>query len=377
MGVSRVGSSLLPEVGTAQIFGLVATDQTQEKKNPHSVLSPIWMTPNQVTFIQATASDAMSVRRCAQKIVNGQPEVGCSAERIAQGFTCRTPPVRGTVNGATQGAVVSGRVEDTAAISAPCYGTDCSSMCGWTSLHGPFWQEPNGALDPSKPDFYGTALRLYAKDGQMNRSMIAAPRPGESTGTPGGTYECTNLRKLAQPPPDKCVFFAFNVQDQTGTSYNTQTVIGMPSLDVMSGFIGNVAQDSVLDIGDRLNFIMNGSNNVLVQSHAEPAYPLKVGPMKGEAMAYTCNGWSPTYLVRDQYAAGDIELVAAGIARDARCWITGVSGAWSTTRSGGSVQPFAEIYRQGGALRLRVQPSIGNSDHVGAWASCVLTDGTP
>ncbi len=60
--------------------------------------------------------------------------------------------------------------------------------------------------------------------------------------------------------------------------------------------------------------------------------------------------------------------------KNARCFISGLSGAWSSTRSGGALQPYAQIYvGPAGDLRMRVSPSdLGMPvDRVGANASCI------
>ena len=60
--------------------------------------------------------------------------------------------------------------------------------------------------------------------------------------------------------------------------------------------------------------------------------------------------------------------------QQARSFISGLSGAWSSTRAGGTLQPYAQIYvGPTGDLRMRVSPSdIGMPvDRVGANASCI------
>jgi hypothetical protein len=105
--------------------------------------------------------------------------------------------------------------------------------------------------------------------------------------------------------------------------------------------------------------------------HLNPPPPLKLGPLKGESFTNGCNGWTPTFAAKDVFTDNDVELVPAAQAGDVRCYITGIAGAWSSTRDNGKVQPFAEIYKGGGGeARLRVSPTDGN-DRVGAFASCI------
>ena len=77
------------------------------------------------------------------------------------------------------------------------------------------------------------------------------------------------------------------------------------------------------------------------------------------------------YAAREVYSDSDVELVPFPQSRDAVCFLTGISGAWSSTRAGGAEQPYAEIYLgPGDELRLRVGP-WDSTDRVGAYASCI------
>ena len=81
----------------------------------------------------------------------------------------------------------------------------------------------------------------------------------------------------------------------------------------------------------------------------------------------------PTFVVKDVYTESDVQLVASGSSRYVRCFLTGLSGAWSTSRRGGFDVPRADIYTtNSGEIRLRVSPASSEpADHVGAWASCL------
>lgn len=374
MGIGKADGTMLAS-GTAFRFGQLATAASQPMKNPHSADSPIWMLPGQVTYSPATEAQANALAKCARAIQKGEALPGCNAEQIAQGTTCRAAPVRGVVNGATRGDVVDRRTESDGPISMACEGDkNCTGMCGWTAVHGPFWQsEDNVPLTSSK--FVGTGLQLYVDGGRMRWRFVAAPRAGEKTGSPGGAYECINMNELVSPPPSSdCTVFHFDVTDPDGSRDADETRIDLPSVDVLTGFIGNVAQrrEAVHGGDDLLRVLLENGTNTLAQRHSDPPYPLKRGPLKGEAMAYTCDGWTPSYLVRDAHTTSDVELVPAGTAANARCFVTGISGAWSSTRDDGREQPFAEIYSSAGALRLRVKPSEREAaDTVTAWASCL------
>ena len=371
MGMAKVGESF-SSLGTAMRLGNFATAPTQAKKNPHSADSPIWMLPGQVTYSPAAEAQATAIAKCARAIFKGETLPGCNTEQIAQGTTCRGAPVRGVVNGETQGDVVDRRTEIDLPISMACEGDkNCTGMCGWKSMHGPFWQSEDDVPVTSNK-FVGTALQLYVDGGRMRVRSLAAPHPGEKTASPGGMYECLNMNELVSPPPSSdCTVFHFDVKDPDGSRDADETRIDLPSFDVLTGFIGNVAQrrEAVHGGDDFLRVYLANGTNVLAQQHSDPPYPLKRGPLKGEAMAYTCDGWSPTYLVRDAHTTSDIELVPPGAAANARCFITGISGAWSSTRDEGRVQPFAQIYSSAGALRMRVQPGERAPDSVTAWAS--------
>ena len=379
MGLSKIGD-LFAERGTALKLGNVATAGAQLQKNPHSVDSPIWMLPGQVTYSADAELQATAIRKCASAIAKGQVLSGCNAEQIAQGTTCRSAPVRGVVNGETRGDVVDRRTESDGPISMPCEGDrNCTGMCGWTAVHGPFWQsESDVPLTSNK--FVGTGLQLYVDAGRMRLRFVAAPVPGEKTGSPGGAYECFNMNELVSPPPSsECTVFHFDVNDPDGGRDSDDTRIDLPSVDILTGFIGNVAQrrEPVHNGDDFLRVLLANGTNVLAQQHSDSPYPLKRGPLKGEAMAYACDGWTPSYLVRDAHTTSDQELVPASAATNARCFVTGISGAWSSTRDDGRVQPFAQIYRSAGALRLRVQPGEGAADSVTAWASCLELRANP
>ncbi|MBV8976934.1 MAG: hypothetical protein JO261_07855 [Alphaproteobacteria bacterium] len=88
--------------GTARILGITATLDRQCDKNPHSAASPIWMTPGQIVFRDASGDkpqaihnllDANKIRKCALAFVgNNFDETkplpkGCSVKLFAQAFS--------------------------------------------------------------------------------------------------------------------------------------------------------------------------------------------------------------------------------------------------------------------------------------------------
>ena len=101
---------------------------------------------------------------------------------------------------------------------------------------------------------------------------------------------------------------------------------------------------------------------------------MRLSAERGELQSASCTGWTPNYLVKNKYVTNDAQLVAYPQSKNARCFISGLSGAWSSTRAGGTLQPYAQIYvGPTGDLRMRVSPSdLGMPvDRVGANASCI------
>ena len=64
MGVNNVR----PGLGTALDLGIRATAPSQAAKNPHSLDSPIWMLPGQITYLQASANAAQAIKDCASRL---------------------------------------------------------------------------------------------------------------------------------------------------------------------------------------------------------------------------------------------------------------------------------------------------------------------
>ncbi len=150
----------------------------------------------------------------------------------------------------------------------------------------------------------------------------------------------------------------------------------------MTGFIGNIAQTNGTVTTPRADFfrvLAGASNTSLSQSHAQLTGALYNGYMRGEAFAPTCTGWTPTYLSKNVYSTNDVLLLANPGASIVRCFITGLTGAWSSSRVNGILhaEPYAKVYvdPNTGNYRLAVFPNDQElplpSDRVGAYGSCI------
>jgi hypothetical protein len=174
------------------------------------------------------------------------------------------------------------------------------------------------------------------------------------------------------PDPKDCFANPFAVSDPDGTHLSQTvdaTVAGLTA-NVLSGFIGNVAQSKLDSTPDRLQVYEGGPQVLLEQRHSIPTSPLQVGPLTGESWTNGCNAWTPVYAAKDVFSTSDVQLVPPPQANDVRCFITGVTGAWSTTSNGGTVQPYAKIYT-GSAGDIRLRTSTEMEIEVGAYASCI------
>ncbi len=142
----------------------------------------------------------------------------------------------------------------------------------------------------------------------------------------------------------------------------------------LTGFLGNVSQYNEGRF-DSLQLIEDGPETILLQQHLiSSGGQFPIGPSVGEAWSFGCKDWNPRVIARHVYSSDDVFLLPAAQATKARCFITGITGAWSSTRNERRLQPFAEIYTApNGDQRLRVAPGPGQpEDRVGAYASCIL-----
>jgi hypothetical protein len=197
---------------------------------------------------------------------------------------------------------------------------------------------------------------------------------GPANAPPGGTAECSRFDEIvAVPDPKNCGSGFTSITDPDGSHASSSAdTNGIKSSNVLSGLIGNVAQLSP-DTADFLKAFETGGKVLLQQEHnLKPPSPIKLGPLTGESWTNGCGSWSPVYAAKEVFSNSDVQLVAYPKSKDVRCFITGVTGAWSSTRNSATVQPFAEIY-SGAAkdVRLRVSPGPNDHDRVGAYASCI------
>lgn len=288
----------------------------------------------------------------------------------------RKPPSSGVViNGATQSSPSSSRSDVTTPLSACTSGADCPlGFCYWKTLHGPFWQTTPADVPLGDARHRGSFARIFAEGGQWKVRAFSDPTGGPPIAPPGGTAECLAYNQIATvPDPQNCFANLFSVQDPTG-SQSSQTVdatVTGQTANVLSGFIGNVAQANV-DRPDILRVLENAGQVLLEQTHSlTPPTPIRLGPLTGESWTNGCNAWTPAYEAKEVMSNADVQLVPPAQADKVRCYINGITGAWSTTHNNGTVQPFAEIYKgPSGDIRLRIAPTEGK-DRVGAIASCL------
>ena len=363
--------------GTAQLYSRIATAATQEQKNPHSDDAPIWMKPGQTVWDPVTENQAIAVSSCATAIAvrgnnsNAPPlPVGCQSVQYGQGTSCRGGPIRAVLNGATKSSPDPGRV-DTVVDLGTCKTGKCPiGYCYWRSVHGPFWQNSKWIFPIGDAAYRGSFIRIYDEGGGWKARAFSDSTGGVANAPPGGTVECSGFNEiLAVPDANNCGSGLTSIADPSGTDLSdTADTKGIAAINILSGLIGNIAQAP----RDFLKVFDQGGKVLLAQQHSKPPSPFKLGSMQGESWAHGCGGWSPKFAVKEVFTTSDVSLVAYPQSRDVRCFITGVTGAWSSTRDGGKTQPFAEIY-SGAAkdFRLRVFPGGDGADNVGAYASCV------
>ena len=115
---------------------------------------------------------------------------------------------------------------------------------------------------------------------------------------------------------------------------------------------------------------------MLTQSHRDhDRLPQQLGPirgpLKGNSWTNGCDAWTPVYEAKDIFSTSEVQLVSPAQSENVRCFITGIAGAWSSTRNYGMTQPFAEIFKgPANDIILRVAPATA-SDRIAAFASCI------
>lgn len=298
-----------------------------------------------------------------------------------QASCSKPPPGDGTVdvNGGLQADPLGGRTDTTGTLTnCPPGSPDCPvGFCYWRAVHGPFWQITPAGTKPEDPKYRGSFLRIFAEAGQWKWRAFSDTTGMAPNAPPGGVAECVAFSDLAGVTNGNASFGSIlSVSDPNGTqgSQSINVTIGSPPENVfpLTGFIGNVAHVFEGRESDMLHVWENAGRVNLDHRHRlNPTTNYPAAPLTGESWTFGSPAWLPTYLAKDVLSMNDVELVAAANAAKARCHITGIVGAWSSTRKQGTQQPFAEILKaSSGEIRLRVWPTEG-SDRVWAYASCV------
>jgi hypothetical protein len=387
LGFSQSKGSYNVGPGTAQNFALIATAKTQAHKNPHSAASPIWMTPGQITYSSANETEAQAASACAQAIATKlnnpgapSPPQGCQFSQFGRGNTCTGAPIQAVLNGATQSTPTGGRTDVTVTLGSCSDPRQCPpGFCYWRSVHGPFWQTTPFSVPIADINYRGSFIRIFGENGFWKSRAFADTTGLPPNAPPGGTVECTIFSEIAAVPDvSKCFANQFAIVDKDGTTMSDSvdaTVAGATTADVLSGYIGNIAQTNtgaLQDQPDTLRVFESSGKVDLIQLHSlKPPSPIKLGPLKGESWTDGCVSWTANYLAKDVHTTSDVQLLDPVQTKNGRCFITGVTGAWSSTRNNATIQPFAEIYfGASNETRLHVSPTSGG-DRVGAYASCI------
>jgi hypothetical protein len=293
---------------------------------------------------------------------------------------CTRPPnrpIRVVINGATQSTPGSSR-SDTTWDLGPC--TDPNNcppgFCYWRTLHGPFWQTSDASIPLGAANYRGSFLRIYAEAGKWKADAFSDPTGLSPNAPPGGTVECTPFHQMSNVPnPASCFASLWAVADPKGTNLSVSvdaTAPGGITANLLTGYIGNVAQSNTPSPDLLRVFEQSGKVTLAARHSSTPLPPFQLGPLTGESWINGCPGWTPQFVAKDILSESDVQLVPYPQSRTVRCFITGITGAWSSTRNNATVQPFAEIY-DGAAkdVRLRVSPAGDSRDRVGAYASCI------
>jgi hypothetical protein len=355
---------------------------TQAHKNadPPNANAPIWMKPGQGVFVQASDDQSAAASACATALAtlgnnpNASLPPGCNSVQYGQGTSCRGGAIRAVLNGATQSTPGSSRVDTVVNLGA-CASKDCPiGFCYWRTIHGPFWQTTNSNIPIGDASYRGSFIRIYGEGGLWKSRAFSDPTGLPPNAPPGGTVECSRFDEIvAVPDPKNCGSGFTSLADPDGSHLSSSADTGgMTSADVLSGLIGNVAQVN----GDAPDFMKVSEQQgkvLLTQRHnGKPPGPIKLGPLTGESWTDGCNAWTPVYAAKEVFSNSDVQLVPYPQSSNVRCYITGITGAWSSTRNNATIQPFAEIYSgQAKEVRLRVSPVQGAGDSVGAYASCI------
>ncbi len=359
------GSRVWFKGGTSQTFSVVATGDNgaQSHKNPHTgtpgapLTSPIWMLPSQEKFVQSTLDSAEAIQKCAQTLTSNQTMAKCGYAQFAHGNTCAGPSLVVTVNGGTKGPTTTDPHVDV--VDIPAGGN--VAFGGYIELHGPFREKStnvpwyNAGFDGSGAQLIVTGTPAHY---QAQAGWWGPPSPTPRAGA-GGTLAFTAFAEVdAVLDPNKCFYTPTPLVDLTGTVFSSKATIdtNLSKLDVPTSFIGNL---SLILEKDFYGTKENLANTLLMRQVS------KAGAFEGASFGYGCTGWTPQYSVKHKATTSDVELIAAPNAKKHRCFLTGLSGDWTTEN-----QPFAKIYESGNSIRLQVS-AAGGPTAVSAEASCV------
>jgi hypothetical protein len=299
--------------------------------------------------------------------------------QFGRGNTCRAGPITVVVNGATHSDPSTHRTDVVTPLGSCPPNGDCPpALCYWKTIHGPFWQKSPSSVHFGASNYRGSFVRIFSKDSLWTSEAFSDPSGGPAMPPPGGTVECTAYDEIkAVPDTGQCFADPFSVADKDGTQLTGSTdatVAGDKTIDTLSGLIGNVAQANHGEGGREADFLRVHESNAKVSLFYEhtkgPPSPLKAGPLIGQSWTNGCNNYTADYVVRDKFTSSETQLVDAAQAKNVRCFVSGVTGAWSSTSNNGNSQPFAEIFVGSGKdIRLRVSPTSGAKE-AAAYASC-------
>ena len=300
LGFSQFNGTYKAGDGTAQDFALRATAMNQDAKNPHGPDSPIWMTPGQITYSASNDTEAHAAAACAAAIVNNLnnpsaplPPQGCQYAQFGRGNACIGGPIQATLNGATQSTPTGGRTDTIIPLGSCSDPSKCPpGFCYWRSVHGPLWQATPFNIPIAAANYRGSFVRIFGENGLWKSRAFSDTTGMPPNAPPGGTVECTIYSEIAAVPDvSKCFANQFSIVDKTGqTASGTTdaTVAGTTTADVLSGFIGNIAQSNTggnRDQPDTLHAYEAAGKIDLTQLHSlKPPPPLQLGPLQGESL---------------------------------------------------------------------------------------------
>lgn len=184
--------------------------------------------------------------------------------------------------------------------------------------------------------------------------------------------------------PSGCSGVFATIVDADGTHAVQNNILFSPSgvaFGMTTGFVGNVSRSSFPnDAPTDFLHVYDSANTLFTQTHATNV--AANGWFTAEAFAWNCPSWSAGahYAVQNVQSIDDVVIAPPLQAPNVICYIDGIRGDWSRVRSngsGGSIQPYAQIYTDpGGAIHLKVRPIELDpmGDGVSAYASCLFVN---